>query len=290
MSTWRRSLLRALTLLFAAALVVSLANTPWPLLLPVLIVALGEALLIVHLDRDEPEPLSLLVSGLLYGAVAAAFASMMLNEAMGTWLTAELGHDSAGALMPVYGAPVIEELAKGAVLATLLFLRSSTQDPVLDGIVCGALVGIGFAMTENINYLLLSAVFGGDRHLPEMIYQRALGSLNHPIFSATFGAGIGWARRRAAHRLPPALLGACAAVVQHVAWNGLTSPFTKAALCGATGTDTCGPPSAWALFAVVPLVITISLAPGAVALTMLFRRALRRAALLAHSAERNVPP
>ena len=51
-------------------------------------------------------------------------------------------------------APFVEEFAKGLFVVAIVVLRRDQLHGVLDGIVYGALVGIGFAFTEDIFYYL----------------------------------------------------------------------------------------------------------------------------------------
>ena len=49
--------------------------------------------------------------------------------------------------------PFLEELSKGFVLFLLFLMLPNEFDGLLDGLIYGALVGIGFAMVENVKYL-----------------------------------------------------------------------------------------------------------------------------------------
>jgi hypothetical protein len=118
----------------------------------------------------------------------------------------------------------VEESAKGiAVLGMLVFARHEL-DNTLDGLVYGGLIGVGFAMTENILYFGQAYVAGGLGDLGELFAARAvLGGFGHPAYTAITGAAIGWARGRygkgAARALAP-VGGWAIAVALHAAWNG----------------------------------------------------------------------
>src|SRR5262249_21351202 len=127
-------------------------------------------------------------------------------------------------LSTIIGAPLIEESFKGiAVVVVLLFARSELDD-VLDGLVYGALVGVGFAMTENILYFGQAYQAGGFGSFGLLVIARAvLGGLGHPSYTAVTGAAIGWSRERYGRgfaRIIVPILGWLVAVALHLAWNG----------------------------------------------------------------------
>lgn len=109
-------------------------------------------------DAVRPEPLKQLFSAFLYG-VGSAFVAMVLAVP----LTLMLGFDNIENLntigdalsLSLLSAAVPEEIAKLTML--WLFLRKNPYyDEYLDGIVYAACVGLGFAGTENLLYLLQS--------------------------------------------------------------------------------------------------------------------------------------
>jgi RsiW-degrading membrane proteinase PrsW (M82 family) len=141
-------------------------------------------------DRYEREPVRLLVRAFLWGAVPA------IVLALGAELALTLPFDMRsvpGQLvsMALLG-PIIEELAKGLGLLGLLRFSRPEIDGALDGIIYGALVGAGFAMTENFLYF----VGESPDQLHSLILLRAgVFGLNHIFFTAIFGAGVGIAAR-----------------------------------------------------------------------------------------------
>ena len=131
------------------ALVIALSGAPGSLAMAALLAALPVGPLVgcfMWLDRYEPEPRSLLVAGLLWGAFVATAAALVFQ---GIGVAGGAGGSESLAVV----APVTEELTKGAFLVLLLWWRRHELDGVLDGIVYAGMVGIGFAFTENILYL-----------------------------------------------------------------------------------------------------------------------------------------
>ncbi len=177
------------------------------------------------LDRYEPEPRSLLVTGLAWGAFVATLLALVLQGLGG--LVA--GFSDAQLLAVV--APVTEEATKGLFLLLLLFWRRHELDGVLDGIVYAGMVGIGFAFTENILYL--AAAYngtdgmgpGGVEELGITFLIRGVASpFAHPLFTAFTGIGVGIAisSRSGTVRFLAPLLGYACAVGAHALWNGST--------------------------------------------------------------------
>ena len=276
----RRSLAAGLlTLLLLAGAWLLVAGTPLVILLAAGLPAAAYAVVIVRLDRHRREPLPALAAAFVGGALLAAGAAGALNDAMLAWMGGLVGAASARQATPVFVAPLLEEVAKAVVLVAVLRVWFAHFDNVLDGIVYGALVGLGFAMTENIGYFTLAAVQGGPRGLVQGLYLRAvLEGLIHPAFTAATGAGFGYVReaRSAPRRWAAGVIGLGAAVVQHVVWNGAVSVGLTQLLCAAATPD--GPcqvvPPPARLYAVVPVVIVAFLAPGILVLGAMARARL----------------
>ena len=117
---------------------------------------------------------------------------------------------------------VVEELGKGLFLVAVVIFRRAELHGPLDGIVYGALVGIGFAFVEDIIYYLQSLESG---QLGVTFFLRGImGPFAHPLFTAATGLGIGIAvaTRRPAVRSLASILGFLAAVAMHAIWNGST--------------------------------------------------------------------
>ena len=174
------------------------------------------------LDRYEPEPRSLLVLGLGWGAFVATSGALVLQ------LFDTLIFEPTDVSMAAVVAPVTEEAAKGLFILLLLFYRRHELDGVLDGLVYAGMVGIGFAFTENILYLASAYMgeegqAGGVEGAVGLFIVRCIFSpFAHPFFTAFIGIGIGiavGARTRAVRVLAP-LVGYLVAVGAHSAWNG----------------------------------------------------------------------
>jgi RsiW-degrading membrane proteinase PrsW (M82 family) len=252
-------------------------QTPGIIVAAAVVPPLGYAVLVALLDRRRPRPWLALAAAFLWGVVAAAFAAAPLNDLLLDRLSGATGEARARALAATAGAPLLEELLKGLGPLLLVLLRPDLLRTARDGIICGALVGLGFDLAENVQYLTLAAVQGGVTGLVRGVWVRGvLAGLKHAVFTGTTGAGLGWARevrgRRARLLIP--LLALAAAVAQHAAWNAVASHAITRALCGAPGAEAaCLPaPSDLALFVSVPLIVALCVGPGALALAAIARR------------------
>jgi RsiW-degrading membrane proteinase PrsW (M82 family) len=201
------------------AILIFLLGGPTGALIATLLAAVSFPVLILicfWLDRYEPEPAGYRLAALGWGAVAAVVLSFVAERVLfGLPGTNQF-------LAAALGAPVVEELAKGLFFVAIIVFRRAEVDGLLDGIIYGALVGIGFAFVEDIVYYLQSQQSG--QLGPTFFLRGVMGPFAHPLFTAATGLGIGIAlsARHAAVRILAPILGFLAAVVMHGVWNGST--------------------------------------------------------------------
>ena len=179
------------------------------------------AALAFWVDRHEREPARFLALAFAWGATVAAFVSLVFNALTVQLVLGWLGPESADLLDAVVGAPLVEEVAKGFALFLLFAWASEEFDGVVDGIVYAAMVGLGFAMTENVLYYGLGAAEGLGSALDLLLARGVLAPFAHPLFTAMTGVGFGLAyesRSPRVQRLAP-WLGLAAAVLLHALWN-----------------------------------------------------------------------
>lgn len=206
-----------------------IASVPNPIALTLatiaaIIPATAYSLMVLLLDRFESEPWYTLLGAFLWGAVVAVVFSVTFGLLTGGVVFVTWGEEAASLFGLVIGAPVFEESTKGAALLVLLLAFRHELDSILDGIIYGALVGLGFAMTENILYF---GSFFLDAGLGELIFgffiRAGIGGFAHALFTACTGAGIGWARSRYGQggwRFVAPFAGLALAMLLHGAWNG----------------------------------------------------------------------
>ena len=190
---------------------------------------------LVWLDRYDPEPLWLLALAFTWGALVAVIVSFVLNTIFG--IVVFTGTGSAGLsniASAVLSAPIVEECSKGIGLLILLIFFRRYFDDILDGIVYGGVIALGFATVENVlyygnglndayeNYGITSGA------LLSFLFLFALRGVFSPFAHATFTSmtGIGCGISRESHnkavRLIMPVVGYICAVALHMIWNGMS--------------------------------------------------------------------
>jgi RsiW-degrading membrane proteinase PrsW (M82 family) len=167
-------------------------------------------LLLFWLDRYEPEPGRYRLAALGWGAVIAIGISLLLETII----------PSSESIGTAVVAPFVEEFAKALFVVAIVVLRREQLHGVLDGIVYGALVGIGFAFTEDIFYYLQA--LGKGQLGGTFLLRGILGPFGHPLYTSLTGIGIGIAVMSRSHvfRIVAPILGYLGAVLLHGIWNG----------------------------------------------------------------------
>lgn len=257
--------------LLLAALVWRALETPVLLLGAAVLPAAVVAVLVLLLARRALPPPAALVIAFLWGAAGAPALAEVLNPALRDALRAHLADPAT--LTTALGGPLIEEGTKALALVVLARAWRHGLRDVRAGIVLGALIGIGFAMAENLTYFAAAALQRGAAGLLESVYLRAaLGACLHPTFTACCGAGLGWAaHRRGGIAVAAAAFGFGIAVLLHALWNGIGAPWLHTAPC-APGAAACaldGRVQYWLLTA--PAITALFIAPGLLALHLAVR-------------------
>ncbi|WP_219471636.1 PrsW family intramembrane metalloprotease [Nonomuraea rhizosphaerae] len=196
----------------------ALALAPVPLLLAA----------VLALDRMEPEPLSNLVFAFAWGAGVAVLVAGVVNSLNLRYIidTVNLSAASARNVAATFGAPVVEESMKGLVLLGLLRFRRAEFDGPTDGIIYASMVGLGFAMSENVSYYVaaLNSDQGGIGLAATVVLRGVLSPFAHPLFSSMIGIAVAYAaQRKGSDRVSAVMAGWAGAMILHGLWNGLVS-------------------------------------------------------------------
>src|SRR5437870_5731433 len=180
-------------------------------------------LLVLWIDRYESEPLWMLATAFFWGALVAVFFAFLLNTANELIVTAATNNVRVGENFgAVISAPIVEESAKAFILFVLFFWKKDEFDGIIDGIVYAGMVGLGFAMTENILYYG-RAVQGGLGSLTLIFILRGMAApFSHPLFTSMTGIGLGWSRQsdNGFVKVTMPVLGFMLAILMHATWNG----------------------------------------------------------------------
>jgi protease PrsW len=177
-------------------------------------------LLILWLDRYESEPLWMLATAFFWGALIAVFIALILNTAGMVFVAEATQNVDAGKIFGlVVSAPIVEESAKAVIIFVFFFWKKDEFDGILDGIVYAGMVGLGFAMTENIQYYGKAVL--NDDLTRTIILRGTLAPFSHPLFTSMTGIGLGWARQsnNTAVKVLAPLAGLLFAIVTHATWN-----------------------------------------------------------------------
>lgn len=177
--------------------------------------------LALWIDRYEKEPIAMLGLALLWGGTVAVFFSYLLNSLIGGLFLSIGGKSAAQVGPPILTAPFVEEIAKGGALFLLYFFKRDEFDNITDGIVYAAMVGLGFATSENVLYYGAAAVEGVETSVAAFLMRGIISPYSHPLFTAMTGIGLGLAREAhggATKWVAPAG-GFALAIALHSLWN-----------------------------------------------------------------------
>lgn len=149
------------------------------------------------LDRYEKEPKLLLGAAFIWGVVIAGGGAYILNTVVGISVYTLTGSVSAADFSTTsIAAPIIEEALKGLAVFVVFLMFRNEFDSVLDGIVYGAIVAMGFAAIENVLYIYRNGFQGGGwEGFWTLVFIRVvLVGWMHPFFTAFTGIGLALAR------------------------------------------------------------------------------------------------
>jgi RsiW-degrading membrane proteinase PrsW (M82 family) len=175
--------------------------------------------LVLWLDRYEPEPPWMLATAFFWGALVAVFFAIVINSLGVAVVKALSDETTASTYGMIVSAPVVEETAKALVLFALFFWRRDEFDDVTDGVVYAAMVGLGFAMTENVKYY--GVAVAENNALGVFIVRGLFSPFAHPLFTSMTGVGLGLAAQsdRRWTKLTAPAFGFAAAILLHAGWN-----------------------------------------------------------------------
>lgn len=187
------------------------------------------------LDRNEREPFWMVLLCFVWGGtgaiVLAIIGSILFQIPLAT-LIVTVATDP-GELIDLSGAvivaPLVEEATKGVFL--LVIALSRRFDGVVDGVVYGGAIGLGFGMTENFMYFLSYGTTPAS-WLFIVVVRTLFSAVMHCMATASLGAIIGYAKFKGLGwkmLLIPAGYGV--AVFLHFAWNATVS-FESTTLIG----------------------------------------------------------
>jgi RsiW-degrading membrane proteinase PrsW (M82 family) len=129
----------------------------------------------------------------MWGAVVAAGAAYILNTIFGIGMFILTNSDQVTDLATgSFSAPLTEESFKAMAIFLVFLIFRKEFDSVMDGIVYGGIVALGFAATENALYLYERgyAVDGWQGFWFLFLLRVIFGAWNHPFYTAFTGISL----------------------------------------------------------------------------------------------------
>jgi protease PrsW len=181
------------------------------------------------LDFPTPRPALTIAAALGWGGLVATSLALSIETWLDDVLTALAPPGFATTWGDTVGVAVTEEAFKLLGVVAIMLLAPRRFSRVTDGLVYGALVGLGFEEIENVVYAV-QAVATGDGYntvVPVVNQFLARGIVSgwglHILWTAVAGAGIGWLYLHRdtswARRTVVAALAFSTAVTCHAVWN-----------------------------------------------------------------------
>src|SRR6266699_568656 len=191
-------------------------------------------LVVRRMDSNEKEPWRLVLVAAAWGAIVATslviWGESLWEATAVRTLVPGPGLDASTA----FSAGLLEELAKGVAVVLLFLVMRNDFDDVVDGIVYGAAVGLGFNFMESVTYMTnLYAIFSpegfGWYAAGFQWYARQVLGLffGHATYTAFIGAGLGIARQLSSRRQKAfaILSGFLIAIAGHFSWDAWLTFF-----------------------------------------------------------------
>ena len=191
-------------------------------------------LVVRRMDRNEKEPWRLVLVAAAWGAIVATslviWGESLWEATAQRTLVPGPGLDASTA----FSAGIFEELAKGTAVVLLFLVMRNDFDDVVDGIVYGAAVGLGFNFMESVAYMTnLYAIFSPEGYgwyaAGFQWYGRQVLGLffGHATYTAFIGAGLGVARQlpRKRQKAFAILGGFLIAIAAHFSWDAWVTFF-----------------------------------------------------------------
>jgi protease PrsW len=180
-------------------------------------------MLLLWIDRYESEPLWMLATTFFWGALVAVFIAFVFNTSIEIMATVATHNKEIGQNVgAVISAPIVEESSKALILLIFFLWKRDEFDGIVDGIVYAGMVGLGFAMTENVLYYGRALQGGTDALKVVFILRGMAAPFSHPLFTSMTGIGLGWSRQsnNGFIKVVAPVLGFMLAVMMHATWNG----------------------------------------------------------------------
>lgn len=160
-----------------------------PGLIPLLIVSFLPGILWVWFfyrkDKDQPEPISLVMKAFVYGAISV-FPAAFIEAPFRPFITGQVPDIGRLFIVTVLVVGLVEEMAK-FIAVRLAVYDHAEFDEVVDGIIYAVAAGLGFAAVENMFYSVRFGITVG-------LFRAFITDLAHASFSGIVGYYLGLAK------------------------------------------------------------------------------------------------
>jgi len=179
-------------------------------------------------DWLEPEPRWLFAAAIVWGGFVASANALRANTALESILVKITSLSFVRDWAAAIEGPTDEEILKTLGIVMIVLLARRQINSILDGVVYGAFVGLGFQEIENITYSLNAVAAAGYDSVAAVLQTFVVRGLlaglwSHTVYSAIAGAGVAYAvlhRERSWWNRIGVALGALAlAWLMHFLWN-----------------------------------------------------------------------
>jgi protease PrsW len=161
-------------------------------------------------------------AALAWGMTAAAGCALIADRGLSAIWARTAGVAFASEWSATLSAPLNEEILKASGVALIALMAPQAIRDALDGMVYGALTGLGFQAVENITYGITAITRTGATDPGQAVTQAALlrtGATalgSHWAMTAVAGAGIGYLAARGIRGAVPACAIVAAAIAMHL--------------------------------------------------------------------------
>src|SRR5437899_779382 len=145
------------------------------------------------IDRYEKEPVRLLAIALVFGAIVAPVVAVLVGKAAGV-PTSMAVQTTVPASRLNATTPIVEAVVLGLTVGVVFLLVRREVDGLLDGLIYGAVVGVGFAMAANFVAILSTPSLGGS--VTPSLFAAMVAGLNDLFYAGLVGLALAWARDR----------------------------------------------------------------------------------------------
>ncbi|RJQ73827.1 protease PrsW [Pseudonocardiaceae bacterium YIM PH 21723] len=173
------------------------------------------------LDLFEKEPFTLLLAAFGWGAMIAPGLAVIANGDLSELVTKLGGTSFASRWTAALAGPTSEEWLKTLGVIAIVVIGRAHIQRAMDGLIYGAVVGLGFQLMENMtyafNYAQLDPSSDTSGAFLVTFTRFMVGIGSHAVYTGVTGFGLGWAVSRT--DLPRARRIAMVAGCMLVAWG-----------------------------------------------------------------------